>query len=346
MPAEYVPPESRLPDSPATQRSWEANGGWAAEALRLLQLPGPWIRLVAGLAFVLMVLATATRVSPPTALSGVRRSNSGQPWTARAASISPDRYAWLTKRQAKAYASLADRIETPEGWTRVKASPGSFAAWLRHLPVAPEEAPVKSGKGKVVLPAADPSLAAVIALQPHSDRLLAGPNMLIRLRAEYVWSSGRLSDLGFHFTNGDFAAWERWEAGDRPTVRGREVSWSKVLEPDESRTNYCAYLESLFQYSSGYSLLADTTEVRDGSIAAGDIFLRNGRESCSLIVVDAATSKEGRLAVLIGRSDWPAQSFHIVRCSDGSAWAPVAQNRDLALTNGLTARLQDLRRWK
>jgi len=306
----------------------------------------PWVAGVASLLFIVVVLATTTRVSPPTALHGARPDTVG-PGALEPFEFAAGSYTWLSRRVARQYEPLKRRIPPPEGFARIDVPEHSFAAWLRCLPVAPPDAPVKSGSRSVILAADSPTLAAVIALQPTQDRLLAGAALLVRLRAEYLWTESRLAALGFHFTSGDYAAWPRWAAGMRPSVNGRDVTWQQQAEPDDSRTSYCAYLETLFRYASCYSVLDDTTAINDGSIAPGDIFLHaDRRRPQSVIVLDVATDRDGSVAVLLGDAGIPAQSFHVLRSPDDSPWFPLRRGSPILLSPGRDLHFNDLRRWK
>lgn len=308
------------------------------------RLRNPWTIGVACVAFILMVLATATRVSPPTPLHGIRTESGTASRFEPSFTPTAANYAWLSRRQANEYVPLCDRISPPDGYSRVYAPPKSFANWLRHLPVAPADTPVKTGRRKVVIPADSPSIAAVITLQPTSDRLLAGANMLIRLRAEFAWGVKQTDQLGFHFTSGHFSTWSRWAEGERPFVEGRKVHFKKSFEMDQSRANFCSWLETVFQYSTHYSVLEDSRQVGDGSIAVGDIFLNAKKKGYALIVLDAAAADSGSLRVLLGEAGTPAQTFHVLRGADGSPWFTIAQDEDIEISGGRTVRLRDLRR--
>lgn len=310
------------------------------------KLRDPWVRGVVLTLFVVIILATATRVSPPIPLTGERPATGKDP---KEASFTPAgaSYAWLSRRQRDKYQPLVGRIAPPDGCTRVKLASRGFANWLRHLPVAPADTPVTSGKRKIIMKPDDPRLAAVIMLQPTNDRLLAGANMLVRLRAEYAWSAEKLDALAFHYTSGHAATWESWSKGERPRVKGRDVTFEKAFDEDKTRESFCSYLETIFQYASGHSVSLDTTPISDGSIAPGDIFLRNSRKGAySLIILDACNGPNGELSILLADAGMPAQTLYVPRGSDGSPWLAVSQNHDIHLSDGRALRLADLRRWK
>lgn len=305
-----------------------------------------WIRSIGGAVAILVVLASARQLSSPTSLHGVRTTSDGSARRAIPVARSAANYAWLSKREAAKYAPLVDRIAPPDDFTRIPAPAGSFAAWLRHLPVLPADTPVTTGKRKVVLSSGDPHLAAVIALQPRTEKALAGPNMLVRLRAEYCWATKQMNGVGFHFTSGHLSRWDQWAEGQRPTVSGKTVAFKPAAERDDSRDSFCSYLETIFQYSSVYSVFDDTRPVEDGSIAPGDVFLRPGKNSCSLLVIDVVTNDAHDVRVLLGDAGTPAQTFHVVNSTDGSPWFPIVRSEDLTLDQNRTLRMKDLRRWR
>ncbi|MBX3395010.1 MAG: hypothetical protein KF841_06545 [Phycisphaerae bacterium] len=254
-------------------------------------------------------------------------------------------YAWLSKSQVADFVPLSEYIAVPPGFSRVKSCEGGFASWLRHLPIAPIGTPVTTSNGKVVYPAEDGRIAVTLALQPRSGRLLAGANMMIRLRAEYEWSmTERGASLGFHLTSGHFVAWRPWAAGIRPVIDGRNVTFTGSGQVDDTRANFCAYLETLFQYTSSLSLLDDSRPLDEPILAAGDMFLPPSRCSQPLMVLDIATDREGAVCVLLGRGGVPAQTFHVLRGADGSPWFPVMQGGSISV-EGQTYDMSQLRRW-
>lgn len=56
------------------------------------------------------------------------------------AAASSEAYTWLDEYEPGQ--SLAARIPPPRGYERIEVEPGSFAAWLRGLPLLPSGTPV------------------------------------------------------------------------------------------------------------------------------------------------------------------------------------------------------------
>lgn len=291
-----------------------------------------------------LILASGSQVLSPAALPRTD-APTVTPMPKKTPAERSEPYHWLSRRQRDEYAALSKRIKPPVGFKRVAAKRGSFAHWLRGLPVAPKGTPVASADSSVVLAADHPNLAAVIALQPHNSTLLSGANIMLRVRAEYCWAAGDKDRLVFHFTSGQAASWEAWAAGLRPMADGRSIRFHNTAIVDDSRESFCGYLEMVFSYASSMSLLDDTRRVEDDTIAAGDIFLRPGRQGHALMVLDVAANSRGQVRVLLGEGGTPAQTFHVICNDNGSAWFPITRSQPIDLGGRGVFGIKQLRRW-
>jgi hypothetical protein len=335
-------------------RGWQAPNRWR----RLVEPLGPRLRIggrwlwqhsfrALGALLVLVVICTTARQTPsPGNRSGEMPPHAGAVPPAPDAGDRSRQYTWLSRRARAAYMPLCDRIPSPAGFRRVEVAAGSFADWLRHLPAAATDRAVTNFRKKVVRSAGDARVAAVIELQPGAGNLLTAPAMLTRLRAEHAWATGKLPGLRFHFTSGHASAWGDWAAGRRPRVQGRAVQFEASAPADSSRESFCSYLETLFRYTTVYSLLDDTGPVGDGSIAAGDVFIVTGRRPRACMVLDVAAAETGETRILLGEGGQPAQTFHVITGPDGKPWLPAARDGSIALYGGETLRRKDLRRWR
>jgi hypothetical protein len=185
----------------------------------------------------------------------------------------------------------------------------------------------------------------VIALQPHTAKTLTAANILVRLRAEFLWASGKAESAEFHFTSGHLSTWKEWASGLRPTVSGKNVSVAKTAPPDESRTNYTGWLESVFRYGTVYSLFKDTEPAKDREVEAGDVLLKLGRPGHALMVLDVAKNAQGQVKVLLGEGGTPVQTFHVPRGKDGSPWFSLGKGQAIELGPKGGYQLKDLYRW-
>ena len=136
-------------------------------------------------------------------------------------------YPWLS--QASVTETLASRIPVPPGFERESVSSGSFAEWLRNLPIKKGRPPVYLYNG--LLKANQNAHAAVVDIDTGNKDLQQCADAVIRLRAEYLYSKHDIAGIHFDFTSGDTAHFKKWAEGFRPIVQGNRVSWDKSAPP-------------------------------------------------------------------------------------------------------------------
>jgi hypothetical protein len=255
-------------------------------------------------------------------------------------------YPWLRGATA-ARDTIASRFAPRRGFERVAVRPGSFAAWLRHLPLNPRGAKVHLHNGR--LKGNQSVHAAVVDLDIGRRDLQQCADAVMRLRAEYLYSKRRYGAIAFNFTSGDRAAFTRWSEGWRPRIVGRRVRWVRRGDRGTAYPNFRAYLTSVFTYAGSYSLSRELKRVRNpGDIQIGDAFVQGGFPGHAVIVVDMATERgSGRKAFLLAQSFMPAQNLHVLKNparSDGGAWYTLPAARQLR-TPEWTFDLRHLRRF-
>jgi len=228
-------------------------------------------------------------------------------------------YPWLNG-QAPSIA-IASEIPPPDGYARLSVDPGSFAEWLRGLPLKERGTPVRlySGAEK----GRQDVHHAVVDIDVGKRDLQQCADAVIRLRAEYLFSQGRFKDVCFNFTSGDNASFERWALGERPVVNGARVTWAKKASQDSSYANFKKYLETLFMYAGSYSLSKEMTLRDIGSMQIGDVFIQGGFPGHAVIVVDVAENPQtGEKIFLLAQSYMPAQDIHVLRNPNDAKISP------------------------
>ncbi len=184
--------------------------------------------------------------------------------------------------------STIDDIPLPAGFWRVPVPSHSFAAWLRQLPLK---------KNKTVytyagLPKANQSAQfAVIDISTGKKDLQQCADAVMRLRAEYLYSQQRWSDIDFtdnHLTHYRVPA-------------------------QASRAVFDQYLEKVFSYCGTASLEKQLQAVSSyQEIKPGDVLIKGGSPGHAMQVVDVAINKEGIIIYLLAQSYMPAQDMHVV----------------------------------
>ncbi|MCC6217378.1 MAG: hypothetical protein IT376_21145 [Polyangiaceae bacterium] len=321
-------------------------------------------RLLPALALVAVGLAACTRRSepppaaseaaPPAAMSGapsaaapvdaapaVRASGAASPDAppappaepAAAAPPDPSRYAWLTSPGLKAPAvadTLSARFPTPPGRARVQVAPGSFAAWLRDLPLASPGTPVTSHKGETVRPADDDYLAAVVAMDVGRADLQQSSDVVLRLHAEWLWSAGERDAISYRAANGTELPLARWAKGERIIAVGAAVTWQKRAKGGaDSHTGFREFLDSVFAFANSTSLAQQATPVAPEDLRPGDFFLHPRSPFHATLVLDVVVRDDGERLALLGQALNPAQSVHVLRPGRGTAWFTLRPERPL-----------------
>lgn len=238
-------------------------------------------------------------------------------------------YPWLAK---PADATLEARVPPPAGFARGPVPAGSFAAWLRGLPVKPGRPEVRLWNGD--RKGNQDAHHVVLEIDVGARDLQQCADAAMRLRAEFLRRAGRDESICFRFTDRTPARWTEWKAGLRPTIeRGRPTRWSKRAAPDASYASFRRYLTTVFGYAGTLSLVRELDKVPDRRLVeAGDLFIQGGSPGHAVIVVDVAEDANGRRAVLLAQSYMPAQDVHVLRNprTPGSPWYVIDADDPLA----------------
>jgi len=243
--------------------------------------------------------------------------------------------------------TLCHRLPTPAGFQRAAAEPGSFAEWLRHLPLRAGRPPVRYYNGREK---PDQSTHAAVVAMAIGDRdLQQCADTIIRLRAEYLFTRGRTDDIVFNFTSGHPAAFSRWTEGFRPRVNGNNVRWVPSASPGGDYRDLQRYLQPVYTYAGTWSLARQMDEVPpDEPVRIGDAFILGGFPGHAVLVVDMAENPQtGQRIMLLAQGYTPAQDVHILRNAadpELSPWFDAAVTDELNILEWSFGR-QHLRRW-
>jgi hypothetical protein len=215
-------------------------------------------------------------------------------------------YPWLDGKPATR--TLEAAIAPPPGFTRVPVEPGSFAAWLRGLPMKADGVPVRYYDGR--LKWHQSYHAAVLDIDTGTRDLQQCADAIMRLRAEYLLASGRSREIAFNYTD-----------GRRVAFRGR------------SYADFKRYLIGVFSYAGSYSLEREMIPVPLADMRIGDVFIQGGFPGHAVLVIDMAENRStGEKRFLLMQSFMPAQDMHILKnpkSRDGTAWYSTDIGKEL-----------------
>lgn len=204
------------------------------------------------------------------------------------------------------------RFMPPPGYSRPACVAGSFASFLRDLPLKKPGLPVLKYDGR--MKNRQDVHAAVLNVSVGTKDLQQCADAVMRLRAEFLYANGRQDEIAFEFTSGFKAEWKHWRMGERIKVDGSACRWVPGHAPDASREQLLHYLEMVFTYAGTLSLqreLARGPGSRDLDI--GDVFIQGGSPGHAVIVVDKALDAKGRTVFLLAQSYMPAQDVHVLK---------------------------------
>ncbi len=293
-------------------------------------------------------VSSASALKAPAAATAISAPPSAAAPASAPYSPDPQRYAWLADAREfpKPDATLEARFPTPPGYSRVKVEAGSFAEWLRSLPMAPEGTAAKSFDGKESLAADDDYLAGVVAIDVGSSDLQQSSDVIVRLHAEYLWSRGEHDKISYLSATKLNMPLGRWEKGQRLIPNGSNVFWAVKGKPAAvDHAEFRKYLDSIFNWANSTSLSLRSTPVADPKdLVAGDFFLQTSSPTHVAVVLDLAEKPTGERLALLGQARNPAESIHVVRPGKATAWFSVRPPVPVLTPHSNALAWEDLRR--
>jgi hypothetical protein len=220
-------------------------------------------------------------------------------------------YLWLESYDSTH--SIANRINVPDGFSRIRLESGSFEKWLRCLPLKKEGAEIYLYDGSKK---SNQSYHwAVIDIDIGNTDLQQCADAFMRLRSEYLYSNKKYDSIAFNYTSSDRSTFRKWINGFRPNVNGNIVEWVETSLIDSSHSNFKKYLNKIFTYAGTYSLskeLIKREKLTD--IEIGDVFVQGGFPGHLTFVVDVAINNStGEKIFLLAEGFTPAQDFHVIK---------------------------------
>lgn len=231
-----------------------------------------------------------------------------------------NKYSWLN--DYKLSNSIVNRIAVPEGYKRIEVKAGSFADWLRHLPLKEGEPSVHLYNGK--LKGNQSVHSAVVDIDVGSTDIQQCADAVMRMRAEYLYSIKDYKNLHFNFTSGHTVGFEKWSQGYRTVIKGNNVSWVKNAAKDDNYKVFKSYCNTIFNYAGTASLSKELKPVSNlNDIQIGDVFIKGGFPGHAVLVVDVCeNTKTKKRLFIIQQSYMPAQEIHILKNYNNTSLSP------------------------
>lgn len=207
--------------------------------------------------------------------------------------------------------TIKERFSAPKGYTWVEEHPYSFGYFLENFKLKPYGNQILKYDGT---PIATQNLhEAVFDIDTGNKDLQQCADAVIRLRAEYLFTTKKFDDIRFHFTSGDLATWNDYKNGVRAFVNGNSVSFRKAAGFDDSYQNFRNYLDLVFTYGGTISLNKETKPVsQNADLKTGDILITAGSPGHVVLIAGVCKNKDGKKLFLLAEGFTPAQSIHLL----------------------------------
>ena len=230
--------------------------------------------------------------------------------------------------------TIKTRFLVPEGFERVPVKEGSFAEYLRNLPLKADGSRLhyigKKGKLAGEVPkdvySAPAAHAAVLDL-PMLGAYEQCADTVIHLYAEYLYAQKRYSEISFIFNNGFECDFLHYTRGYRPDANCREWVRNEDNWTGTDRRMLNLYLEKVFLYANTASLFRyDLQAVRLSDMAIGDMFIvpaSAGDSGHVVIIADMIRNpKTGEVRFITVQGSMPAVEAHVMMNAEEAAFSP------------------------
>lgn len=237
----------------------------------------------------------------------------------------------LQLRPAVHYSTVA-QIPLPAGYARIPLEAGSFGAWLRKAPLKENNTVyLYNGERKPNQSAQ----FAVLDISVGKKDLQQCADAVMRLYAEYLYTSQQFEKIAFHATDGTLMDYSSWMKGYRFLIKQGRLRKQLTGTACQGRDCFNQYLQVVFSYAGTLSLskeLAVVSKAED--IQVGDVFIRGGSPGHAVLVMDMAANAAGGKVFLLAQSYMPAQDIHILKNPVNSLypWYYVASGSSLVVT--------------
>ncbi|MDH5379819.1 MAG: DUF4846 domain-containing protein [Cyclobacteriaceae bacterium] len=208
--------------------------------------------------------------------------------------------------------TVLKRISPPEGYQWIVEPHGSYGSYLQNLNLLPHKSPILDYTGTPISNQNDH--VAIVDFDTGKRDLQQCADAVIRVRAEYLFASKSFDDIGFHFTSGDYFAWDQYKQGYRAEVSSNnKVKFVQKAQPNSTYASFRKYLDAVYIYAGTISLNKETIPVKDDrNIKSGDIIITPGSPGHVVFIIGRAKNAEGKIIFLLAEGYTPAQSIHIL----------------------------------
>lgn len=201
-------------------------------------------------------------------------------------------WAFSSKTSNAWNAECVGDIPTPFGYHRIEAQNKSYTTYLRSLPLKPRGSKVRLFTGGN---ANYQWLSTAVVDMPLLSNHEQCADVTMRIRAEYLYKTGKYKDICFTDVNGQKL---RYSGG-------------------QNRALFEGYMKKVFGVCNTSSLYRETAPCPVQDVQPGDVLVYPARDGHqyghAVLVVDVARSKSGKMAIMCLEGNTPAREMHLLR---------------------------------
>lgn len=208
-----------------------------------------------------------------------------------------------------------DLLPMPAIGPSKKFAEGSWQYFLQHLPI--KKGIVVDYKGDAV--ANQLKQDGIVQYDVGTADLQQCADALMRLRAEYLFSQKRYSEIAFHFVDGTYYTYNSYCNGLR-IVPGNRLKFISSSPSAVTHETLRKYLNVVYTYASTISLAKELEKTNE--FAVGTVIIYPGSPGHCFIITDEAIDDLGEKVFKLVEGYSPAQSIYILSNLDEPAINP------------------------
>jgi len=216
--------------------------------------------------------------------------------------------------------TIQKRILLPQGFNRLACKEGSFGAYVQNTPLLPDGSQVHYFNGKVK--SGDGIYVAVVNMDIGNKDLQQCADVIMHVRAEYLYKTNQKDKIKFKLTNGFEVGYAKWMQGYRVAIKGNSATWVKSAAPADNVKTFEAYMDLIYTYCGTLSLSRELKKIKYADLQPGDLLIKGGSPGHAELVMDVAQDKNGNKIYLLAQSYMPAQQMQILANPENKSFSP------------------------
>lgn len=212
--------------------------------------------------------------------------------------------------------TISDRFRVPEGFSRISVEEGSYAEYLRSLPVKSHGNQPLCYDG-TYFHAEEPEYMTALDIPLDNRDLEQASDSAIRLHAEYLYKTKQYDKIKYPLVDGKIISYDKWMDGYRLISKDSTLEWVKKTDPSNTADDLASYLNMVYAYSNTKALNEYLTVIDTLDIAIGDMFVYRSPYTIGrcVMVIDMAVNADTheKIALLAMSNNFLTTEIGILR---------------------------------